>query len=404
MTRIRPQRVLVQVNDLELGGTQLNALDFADGVREFGWQPQVVVFTERPIPEPTIAPIARERDLPMEIVYLPKSFPRRAIALERAAHKHRASVVHTYGGLSGRPAFWGPCFMGKRPFVMTMYEMAADQREFMRSILVVGTGYLVDDLSSRPGPVRLISPPVDMNSDQHDEELADALVEEFGLDQYAVRLVIVSRLEHQMKALPVILTLAAMRDPLLRGVQLVVAGGGNAAADLRALGREVNAATGREAVVFTGPLLNPAGAYSAADIMIGMGGSAARSLAFGKPLIVSGENGWFKLFDDESKLDLFRNSFWSSAIQVDAVSQLVQTVGSLASDLRRRTELGVLGRAFAKQNFERGRMSERLVAVYEDAINRYSTADWIRDLPVEARWWSSYPNRRLKSLREGRSA
>ena len=54
---------------------------------------------------------------------------------------------------------------------------------------------------------------------------------------------------------------------------------------------------GRDVVLVTGALLDPRPAYAAADIVIGMGSSALKGMAFGKPLVVQGEQGFWKLLE-----------------------------------------------------------------------------------------------------------
>ena len=104
-----------------------------------------------------------------------------------------------------------------------------------------------------------------------------------------------------------------------------------------------------------------------ADISIGMGGSAARALAFGKPLIVSGEHGWYRTFDEESKAALYRNSFWSDDKKDRPVELLVNQLREVIDDPTLRRDLGTLGRQFAEANFGLAEMTKRLVAVYENA-------------------------------------
>ncbi len=59
----------------------------------------------------------------------------------------------------------------------------------------------------------------------------------------------------------------------------------------------------------TGQMTDPRDAYAAADIMLGMGGSALRAMAFAKPLVVQGERGYWRLLTPES-LDFFLDKGW----------------------------------------------------------------------------------------------
>ena len=65
-------------------------------------------------------------------------------------------------------------------------------------------------------------------------------------------------------------------------LRFVIVGDGTARIELERRANEVNTELGRSAVVLTGPLLDPRPAYASADIVVGMGGSALRGMAFGE--------------------------------------------------------------------------------------------------------------------------
>lgn len=378
-----PRRVLVHLNSAALGGTQLNALDLATAVREHGWESVLVVFRGE-IPEgPSILPLIEESGLPLKVLPRHGMVWQAAPAMARLARDVRASVVHSYGSLASRPAYWGACALGRAALVQTVYEMQMAAGEKEHTPMVVGTGYLVDDLRGRPGPVTLISPPVDVDENRPDAAGAAAFRVAYGLRDDDVLLVTVTRLDRQMKARSVELAMETLMEAGLDRVTLVVVGGGDAEQELTARAESVNRATGRRAVVMTGPATDPRGAYAAADIVLGMGGSAARGLAFSKPLVVTGENGWFKLFEPTSAATLFRYSFWSSERRVDAAGELAGILRPLVDDDERRRELGAWGRDFAVASFSLAAMAARLAGLYDSAVAEYGPRQWLRDLPPE---------------------
>ena len=57
-------------------------------------------------------------------------------------------------------------------------------------------------------------------------------------------------------------------------------------------------------------LLDPRPAYAAADIVIGMGSSASKGMAFGKPLVVQGEQGFWKLLEPATLPIFLAQGFW----------------------------------------------------------------------------------------------
>jgi hypothetical protein len=128
-------------------------------------------------------------------------------------------------------------------------------------------------------------------------------------------------------------------------MRLVLVGDGPAMPDLRALADRTNAAVGREVVLLTGEILDPRPAYAAADIVVGMGGSLLRSMAFGKPCIVQGERGFFKILDMDSAREFRWHGFFGIGGGGSGEERLVAQLGQLLDDapMRRRNADFALG-------------------------------------------------------------
>lgn len=375
-------RVLVHLNSLELGGTQINAVDLAVEVEQHGIH-SILVGSADALPKgPSLLDIAEERGIEV-VVYDPaSSMLARGRQLAALAKAHDAELVHVYGSWGGgaRPTYWNFSRFGRRPWVQTVWEMEVSPKIKRRMPMIVGTGYQLDDLHDRPGLTRLISPPVDTELDRPDPEAGAAFRVEHELD--GPLLVIVSRLDLSMKSVPIGIAIEAMRG-LATKATLVIVGTGDNARQLHAAGQRVNDAVGRAAVRFVGPMANPRPAYAAADIMIGMGGSAARTLAFGTPLIAHGEGGRAELFDESTAEALARYSYWSDDEVEHPVELLSGFIDDLLSDQRRREELGEFGRRFAIERFGLAKMASELADFYREAAISYGLRGWIGDLPSE---------------------
>ena len=269
--------VLVTLNSLILGGCQLNAVDLAIAAEPHDVRSVIVGFRSTlPDSGPSMLDAADERGVHLTIldtVAQTTSAP----ALARLADDHDIDIVHGYGGWDLRVPFQGPCRWGRRPLVQTVYEMYVPSQVYPHQPLIVGTGYLVDEQRARPGTVDLISPPVDLVADAPDHD-ATEFMNTFGLDPSRCRVVIVSRLDEAMKELGIRQTIEAMALVDREHVDLVIVGTGDAEARLHAVADRVNQELGRSAVTFCGSMHDPRGAYAAADIVIGMGSSAAPRL------------------------------------------------------------------------------------------------------------------------------
>ena len=71
----------------------------------------------------------------------------------------------------------------------------------------------------------------------------------------------------------------------------------------------MNAAVGRAIIGLTGQIDDPRPAYAAADVVVGQGGSALRGMAFGKPVVVVGEDGFSELLTSDSS-PIFLQQGW----------------------------------------------------------------------------------------------
>lgn len=378
-------RILVHLNSLELGGTQINAVDFAGALRARGVESLLVGDRASQRGGPSLLDIAAAKGVRVKPYDAAPGVFAHARQLTRFADDFGADLVHVYGSWGGgRPTFWGPARWGARPWVLTVYEMQVSYKTYRHMPLIVGTGYLLDEQASRPGGVVLISPPVDLASDAPDAVDGTAFRTQHGLGD-GLLLVIVSRLILSMKSLPIGVAIDAMRTLGEQGVTLAIVGAGDNEAAVARHAAEVNDAVGHDAVRLLGPLADPRPAYASADVMLGMGGSAARSLAFGKPLVVQGEAGFSALFEAESAVVLARSSYWSPDLVSDPVGMLLNSLAPVLDDLRYRAELGAFGRDFATSRFGLEAMTDRLAEVYSEALGRRSRLKWARDLPREGR-------------------
>lgn len=391
-------RVLVQINNLGIGGTQLNAVDLAAATAEWGYDSILVGPKDTlPLQGPSLLDVAASKGVPLMMFdreahgIRGATTLKGALALSRLAATHKADMLHAYSVGLTRAAYWGPCLLGRRPLVITAYEMEVDPDLQKWPTLIVGTRYLLEEQSTRPGPTELISPPVDLEADDPVKVSGASFRKLHGIGDDQLALVIVSRLEEEMKAVSVEAALEAvdrLADPRL---VLLVAGTGSAAARLGAVAAGINSRHGRRAVIMAGPLTDPRTAYAAADVVIGMGGSAARGLGFGKPLVVSGERGRFQTFTPATAASLFRNSFWSNDPAPDASAELIACLEPLVAGPRHRNKLGAFGRDFARQHFSLQSMAAKLASVYARAATTYNTQAWLREarseLAVPLRWF-----------------
>ena len=191
--------------------------------------------------------------------------------------------------------------------------------------------------------------------------------------------------------------LAARRD-----VQLVIVGDGPGRDAVEQAASSANRLAGREVVSLTGEM-DTSPAYESADICVGMGGSALRSLAFAKPLVVQGEGGFFETLEPDNA-DYFLVNGWygvSGRSCNEASDHLIAQLELLLDDVERRRELGRFGRRLVEERFSLRGGAAVLERIYLDALD--SSMSWDRiALDASRSGWGLLrykPNRRLARRR-----
>jgi glycosyltransferase involved in cell wall biosynthesis len=236
----------------------------------------------------------------------------------------------------------------------------------------MGTEELVDEARRRrQGPVELLEPPVDTARDNPTAVDPSEFQQQWGLDDSAVNVVVVSRLVKWLKqeslerAIDAIELLAPEHT-----ARLVIVGDGSAAAELHSRADAVNARLGRNAVILTGALIDPRPAYAAADVMIGMGGSILRGMAFGKPCIVLGEQGFSDVFEPSTAKMFFWQGYYGLGDGDLSPEPLVHQLRRLVASPDLRAELGRFSLDTIEQRYALAPLAADLDALYRTTVDQ----------------------------------
>jgi glycosyltransferase involved in cell wall biosynthesis len=367
-------RLLVVLNHLDLGGSGLSALDLAVATRDRGHDVVVFgpVYGSQPGP---VAEMVRSAGLPLVLVRHPGTTPGFipacrvvARALSKVIAQERIELMHAYEDRLILDSFYGPHLRFGVPLVGTIYSQFVPWWLPRYPPLIVGTGQLADLAAPmRVQPPVVIEPPVKTDADTPALVDSAAFRREHGLGSDIV-VGIVSRLVPTLKVDGIKLAIDAFElldDPRIR---LVVTGDGPSSGAIKAHAERVNAALGRRAVVMTGSLDDPRSAYAAADISLGMGGSALRAMAFGKPLIVLGIQGFVRpLLPSTAKEFLYNGFFGTGCGDLDP-RPLAAHIRQLVDRPEMRSELGDFGRQLIWDRFSLTAASAKLEDVYKTTV------------------------------------
>jgi glycosyltransferase involved in cell wall biosynthesis len=170
-------------------------------------------------------------------------------------------------------------------------------------------------------------------------------------------------------------------------LRLAVVGDGEIRAELQHLADAANAELGRPAVVLTGALLDPRPAYAGADIVVGMGGSALRGMAFGKPVIIVGEKGFSALLAVHTAESFHYKGIYGVGDGPDGNQRLVADIRALAERPQVLPSLGAFSRKFVLDHFALETVAARLAgflrAAFEERTRFHvAAADGLRTAAV----------------------
>ncbi|MFB7948437.1 glycosyltransferase [Kitasatospora phosalacinea] len=386
---MRSVRVLVHLNNLALGGAQLNAVDIARTLRDRGHQP--VLFAQGVDGPAPLVDLAAEHGLDLVVAGDPGT-PHAVVRarLSRLAAEHGSQVIHAWEVRAARNAYFGPGRQGRIPIVTTFYGIRMLRGMPRYQPLVLGLGALMPDgRAFGHRDLRLVEPPVDTESDAPGAVEGAAFRAEVGASSGRLLLCIVTRLVSGLeKDAGVSRTIAALRlldDPNL---VLAVVGGGPSEGHLRAEAAAANEELGREAIVLTGQRPDPRPAYQAADIVLGMGGSALRGLAFAKPVIVHGASGYTAVHEPGPLVEphASRCMYGHGDHPADAKALAAQ-IRALADAPDRRTELGNWGRDWVVGRFSLDHVSTTFEEIYHELLHQPpGRTAWLRDLEQMTRY------------------
>jgi glycosyltransferase involved in cell wall biosynthesis len=371
-------RILVYPHLMEPGGSQLNALELAGETRRAGHEVVVVA------PPGELNLVAAQQGLEVVPSSSEGRWPvRRSIrVLLQLVRTRSIDVVHGYEWGPSVELALGPYALLGTPMLTTVMSMDVPDLIPVRSELVVGTAELAAQ-QARLRTTHLVEPWVDTEANRpgSTDPVATRRRLRLGADDLVVA--VVCRMTTALaKAAGVLAAMMMVHDlnrtHVLPRARLLVVGDGEELPAVGARAAECNADAGFEEIVVTGVLLDPRPAYDCADVVLGMGGSALRALAFGKPLIVQGDNGYWRRFDGASAKTFEHGGFYGhgeAATTRASAGRLRKELDQiLALDPSTRAELGRFGRRYVEAGYSLTAAGATHESIYRNLVEHPPTA------------------------------
>jgi glycosyltransferase involved in cell wall biosynthesis len=293
--------------------------------------------------------------------------PSRIYQLASIARRERLDLIHAYEWPPTLDAFFGAGLLGKVPIVSTVLSMSVSKYIPPSVPLIMGTDELGDEARKRHrGDVWVIEPPIDVQSDHPDLDKS-AFRGQLQVRPDEILVVTVSRLSIDLKVDALVNAIDSVAELAKRfPVRLAIVGGGPVYEALRARATEVNKSCDREVILFTGPTLDPRPAYAAADIVVGMGSSAMRAMAIGRPVVVQGERGFSLPFQPDTLPVFLSQGFYGVGTGDGQGGQtLARHLEALIVDASERHRLGEYGSRLVRERFSLERAAFKLLEIYD---------------------------------------
>ena len=358
-------RVIVAPHDLQVGGSQINAIDLAAGVRDLGHE--VLIYAG---PGPLVEHVERRG---LEFLPAPtqeyRPAPQRIVNLARLARKRGIDLIHGYEWPPCLDAYFGANLAYRIPVLCTVLSMSVPTLVPPSIPLIMGTEALASEARAAGfHDVSVGEPPIDTEGD-HPRIDGTGIRRRYGIGDDEGLVVTVTRLSTDLKLDALGRAIDAI-DELAKHqpVRLLIVGGGEAENQLRERAARLNRAAGRELVLLAGQQLDPRAFYAAADVVVGMGSSALRAMSIGRPLVVQGQRG-FSLTCEPETLPLFlHQGFWGVGSGEAGSADLAGQIGQLLIDPPRRRRLSSFGREVVEKRFALARATEVMAERYAQII------------------------------------
>ncbi len=204
------------------------------------------------------------------------------------------------------------------------------------------------------------------------ETSGSRIIDEFGLDKTCPIITYVSRLDKD-RALVArqLIDIAESLDRQIPGIQLLIAGGGDSYAGLKAKADDVNSSAGRRLITMTGPRTDISEIIAAGDIFIGVSRAALEAMASMKPVILAGNEGYIGLFSRDNLQAAQDGNFCCRGFAMSSETLLLRDIVRCFNALsdEERAALGAYERQLILDEYSVKRMGDDCLTAYE-AVRR----------------------------------
>lgn len=369
--------VLLSLMQLDIGGAETHVVELAKELKRKGLNPIVTSkggAYEKELEEAGI----KHYNVPLQNknpINMIKSVKR----LRRIIKYENIDIVHSHARI---PSF----ILGKLhktmkfPFVTTAHwvfntrwglKYITDWGEKTVAVSDDIKTYLMDNYAVPSGDIQVTINGIDTDKFSPDTDKAEVMAE-FGINEDDTVIVYVSRLDESRSLVAKqLINIIPQADKLAKNLKVLVVGGGDDFANVKAAAERVNSELGRECILLSGARTDINKLIAPADLFIGVSRAALEAMAAEKPVIIAGNEGYIGLFDD-TKLKVGIDTNFCCRGCAESSEQL------LAEDIKKffalsdteKSTLAKYGRELIKSEYSVSRMAEDTMRVYQWALDK----------------------------------
>lgn len=231
--------------------------------------------------------------------------------------------------------------------------------------------YLIDEYSLDPNQISVTINGIDTNRFSPDNDCSE-FMKEMELDPEYPVITYVSRMdESRALAARHLIAVVPKVAEKIKGLQVLIVGGGDVYDELLKKADAVNEALGRKCIIMPGARTDIDKAVAAGDMFIGVSRAALEAMSAAKPVIIAGNEGYLGIYD-ESKLPMgIQTNFCCRGCEMSDEDKLYNDIMELfttsQSELR---ALGEFGRKTVMEHYSVRRMADDYCEVYDKTLQR----------------------------------
>ncbi|MBQ4506561.1 MAG: polysaccharide pyruvyl transferase CsaB [Firmicutes bacterium] len=370
------KKILMALMGLDIGGAETHVVELSKELLRRGFD--VLVISNGGVYEEELeqagarcfhAPLNVRKPLPML---------RSLLALRRLIRDEKPDVVHAHARI---PAFlcgilhrrMGFPFVTSAHWVFTTEGLLGKLTNWGEQTVAVSDDirdYLKDNYGIPDENIIVTINGID--TERFSPEISgEKVLAEFGFSAARPVISYVSRMD-ESRALVArqLVAIAPRLRERIEGLQLIIAGGGDAYDDIKAKADAANEAAGEVYIAMPGARTDINEIAAAGDLFVGVSRSALEAMAAEKPVIVAGNEGYIGLFD-ESRLQISRDTNFCCRGCEESSEKLLERdilramLGLSADD---RKALGSYGRSVINEYYSVGRMAADCEEAYRRVL------------------------------------